>query len=173
MIFRLSHKLNTKINAGTLDAVLLDENLYADWSCHLFSKGRRANISLLSLLPWNFCHELVPTDLLPTVVGQDCFDVVVETYPASLNRAIVTRKRSVDHYTIRRCLSICQRSCPLLRCLLWIRARVGPRPHRQLVHHESRWANSPFRHYIIYSLRALCHATLFAEQRGRFGAEAI
>ncbi len=90
MIFRLSQKLNTKINAGTLDAVLLDENLYADWSCHLFSKGRRANISLLSLLPWSFCPELVPTDLLPTMVGQNCFNVVVETYPASLNRALVT-----------------------------------------------------------------------------------
>jgi hypothetical protein len=40
MIFRLSQKLNTKIKAGTLPAMPLDENPYADWSCHLFSADR-------------------------------------------------------------------------------------------------------------------------------------
>lgn len=37
MIFRLSQKLNTKINAGALSAMPLDENPYADWSAHLFT----------------------------------------------------------------------------------------------------------------------------------------
>ena len=40
MILRLSQKLNTKIKAGTLKAMPLDENPYADWSCHLFTADR-------------------------------------------------------------------------------------------------------------------------------------
>ena len=40
MIFRLSHKLNAKIKAGTLRALLLHENPLADWSAHLFLAGR-------------------------------------------------------------------------------------------------------------------------------------
>ncbi len=40
MIFRLSQKLNTKVKAGTLDAVLLHENPFADWSAHLFIADR-------------------------------------------------------------------------------------------------------------------------------------
>ncbi len=40
MIFRLSHKLNTKIKAGTLNVMPLDENPYADWSYHLFTANR-------------------------------------------------------------------------------------------------------------------------------------
>ena len=40
MIFRLSQKLNTKIKAGTLNAMPLDENPYTDWSCHLFMANR-------------------------------------------------------------------------------------------------------------------------------------
>ncbi len=40
MIFRLSHKLNAKIKAGTLPSVALDENPFADWSAHLFVAGR-------------------------------------------------------------------------------------------------------------------------------------
>jgi hypothetical protein len=40
MILRLSQKLNTKIKAGTLKAMPLDKNPYADWSCHLFTAGR-------------------------------------------------------------------------------------------------------------------------------------
>lgn len=40
MIFRLSQKLNTKIEAGTLKAMPLDENPYADWSCQLFTVDR-------------------------------------------------------------------------------------------------------------------------------------
>ncbi len=40
MILRLSQKLNTKIKAGTLRPLPLDENPYADWSCHLFTADR-------------------------------------------------------------------------------------------------------------------------------------
>jgi hypothetical protein len=40
MILRLSQKLGTKIKAGTLNAMPLDENPYADWSCHLFTVDR-------------------------------------------------------------------------------------------------------------------------------------
>jgi hypothetical protein len=40
MILRLSRKLNTKIKAGKLSEMLLDENPYADWSCHLFTADR-------------------------------------------------------------------------------------------------------------------------------------
>jgi len=40
MILRLSQKLNTKIKAGKLTAMPLDENPYADWSCHLFTADR-------------------------------------------------------------------------------------------------------------------------------------
>jgi hypothetical protein len=40
MILRLSQKLNTKIKAGKLTEMPLDENPYADWSCHLFTADR-------------------------------------------------------------------------------------------------------------------------------------
>ncbi|SRR6056297_3111351 len=40
MILRLSQKLNTKIKAGKPSAMPLDENPYADWSCHLFTADR-------------------------------------------------------------------------------------------------------------------------------------
>jgi len=40
MIFRLSQKLNSKIKAGALDTVRLDDNPYADWSAHLFAVNR-------------------------------------------------------------------------------------------------------------------------------------
>ena len=40
MILRLSHKLNAKIKAGALRPMPLDENPYADWSCHLFTADR-------------------------------------------------------------------------------------------------------------------------------------
>ena len=40
MILRLSQKLNTKIKAGTLGDIPLDENPYADWSAHLFTADR-------------------------------------------------------------------------------------------------------------------------------------
>jgi len=40
MILRLSQKLNKKIGAGTLSTLPLDENPYADWSCHLFTADR-------------------------------------------------------------------------------------------------------------------------------------
>ena len=48
MIFRLSEKLKTKIKAGTLSALLLDENPLADWSAGLFLVGRTQYILLTS-----------------------------------------------------------------------------------------------------------------------------
>jgi len=56
MIFRLSQKLNTKIKAGKLNAMPLDENPYADWSCHLFTANRTqyiimSNTKSLSMRP--------------------------------------------------------------------------------------------------------------------------
>src|SRR5262245_39506985 len=46
MIFRLSDKLNTKIRAGTLATLPLDENPFADWSGGLFVVGRSQYILL-------------------------------------------------------------------------------------------------------------------------------
>ena len=46
MIFRLSQKLNTKIKAGTLAILPLDENPFADWSAHLFIADRTQYILL-------------------------------------------------------------------------------------------------------------------------------
>ena len=46
MIFRLSHKLNTKIKAGALRALPLNENPYADWSAHLFAADRTQYVIL-------------------------------------------------------------------------------------------------------------------------------
>lgn len=40
MIFRLSQKLNDKIEAGRLPALPLDENPFADWSATLFTADR-------------------------------------------------------------------------------------------------------------------------------------
>jgi hypothetical protein len=40
MILRLSQELCTKIKAGTLKTMPLDDNPYADWSCHLFAVDR-------------------------------------------------------------------------------------------------------------------------------------
>ncbi|WP_417737303.1 DUF6933 domain-containing protein [Rosistilla oblonga] len=37
---RLSQKLNTKIKAGKMIEMPLNENSYADWSCHLFTADR-------------------------------------------------------------------------------------------------------------------------------------
>ena len=46
MILRLSQKLNTKIKAGTLKTLPLDENPFADWSAHLFVADRTQYILL-------------------------------------------------------------------------------------------------------------------------------
>lgn len=46
MILRLSQKLNTKIKAGKLAEMPLNENPYADWSCHLFTADRTQYILL-------------------------------------------------------------------------------------------------------------------------------
>lgn len=40
MIFRLSRKLAAKLKEGSLPSLPLDENLYADWSAHLFTADR-------------------------------------------------------------------------------------------------------------------------------------
>jgi hypothetical protein len=37
MIFRLSQKLSSKIKAGALATLPLDENPFADWSAQLFA----------------------------------------------------------------------------------------------------------------------------------------
>lgn len=46
MIFRLSQKLNQKIKTGTLEALPLHQNPFADWSCHIFPANRRQYILL-------------------------------------------------------------------------------------------------------------------------------
>jgi hypothetical protein len=46
MIFRVSQKLNTKIKVGTLRALRLHENPFADWSAHLFVADRTQYILL-------------------------------------------------------------------------------------------------------------------------------
>lgn len=46
MIFRLSQKLKTKINAGPLATLPLDENPFADWSAGLFFVGRSQYVLL-------------------------------------------------------------------------------------------------------------------------------
>src|SRR3954447_15614574 len=46
MTFRLSHKLNAKIKAGTLPTLAPDENSFADWSAHLFLADRTQYILL-------------------------------------------------------------------------------------------------------------------------------
>jgi hypothetical protein len=48
MILRLSQKLNTKIKAGKLIEMPLDENPYADWSSHLFYADRTQYIILMN-----------------------------------------------------------------------------------------------------------------------------
>jgi hypothetical protein len=46
MTFRLSHKLNSKIKAGTLPTLPPEANPFADWSAHLFVAGRTQYIIL-------------------------------------------------------------------------------------------------------------------------------
>ena len=46
MIFRLLQKLKTKIKAGALATLPLDENPFADWSAGLFVVGRTQYILL-------------------------------------------------------------------------------------------------------------------------------
>jgi len=48
MILRLSQKLNTKIKAGKLIEMPLDENPYADWLSHLFTAERTQYIILMN-----------------------------------------------------------------------------------------------------------------------------
>ena len=48
MIFRISQNLATKLKAGKLGEVPLDENPYADWSCHLFTADRTQYIILMN-----------------------------------------------------------------------------------------------------------------------------
>ena len=46
MILRLSQKLAKQIKTGKLTGMPLDENQYADWSCHLFTADRTQYIIL-------------------------------------------------------------------------------------------------------------------------------
>ncbi len=55
MILRLSQKLNTKIKAGKLSELPLDENPYADWSCHLFTVDRTQYILLTNTASFYSC----------------------------------------------------------------------------------------------------------------------
>lgn len=55
MILRLSQKLNTKIKAGKLPEIPLDENRYADWSCHLFTATRTQYIILSNTVSLYSC----------------------------------------------------------------------------------------------------------------------
>ena len=48
MILRLTQKLNTKIKAGKLTEMPLNENPYADWSSHLFTADRTQYIILMN-----------------------------------------------------------------------------------------------------------------------------
>jgi len=68
MIFRLSQKLNKKIKAGPLKAVPLDDNPYADWSCHLFTADRaqytyKGQMELY--LRWLEKHDTQPGEQTP------------------------------------------------------------------------------------------------------------
>ena len=58
MILRLSQKLAKKIKAGTLEAMPLDENPYADWSCHLFTADRKQYIILCNTKSLYSCMML-------------------------------------------------------------------------------------------------------------------
>lgn len=55
MILRLSQKLNTKIKAGNLTEMPLDENPYADWSSHLFTVDRTQYVILLNTASFYSC----------------------------------------------------------------------------------------------------------------------
>lgn len=55
MILRLSQKLNTKIKAGKLSEMPLDESPYADWSCHLFTAQRTQYIIMTNTVSLYFC----------------------------------------------------------------------------------------------------------------------
>ena len=55
MIFRLSQKLNQKIKAGTLEALPLHQNPFADWSCQIFAANRRQYILLCNTKSFYSC----------------------------------------------------------------------------------------------------------------------
>ena len=55
MIFRLSQKLAKKIKAGKLADMPLDENPYADWSCHLFTADRTQYIIMSNTVSLYSC----------------------------------------------------------------------------------------------------------------------
>jgi len=46
MIFRLSQKLAKKLKTGATTTLPLDDNPYADWSCHLFTADRTQYVIL-------------------------------------------------------------------------------------------------------------------------------
>ena len=55
VILRISQKLNAKIKTGTLQATPLDDNPYADWSCHLFTADRTQYIMVSNTLSLYSC----------------------------------------------------------------------------------------------------------------------
>lgn len=55
MIFRLSQKLNTKLKTGKLATLPLNENPYADWSCHVFTVDRKQYVILCNTASMYSC----------------------------------------------------------------------------------------------------------------------
>jgi hypothetical protein len=55
MILRLSQKLATKIKAGKLSELPLDENPFADWSCHIFTADRTRYIIVCNTVSLYSC----------------------------------------------------------------------------------------------------------------------
>lgn len=55
MIFRLTQKLNKKIKTGSLETAPLDDNPFADWTCHLFTANRRQYILLSNTKTFYSC----------------------------------------------------------------------------------------------------------------------
>lgn len=55
MIFRLSQKLAKKIKVGELTEMPLNENPFADWSCHLFTADRSQYIIMCNTVSLYSC----------------------------------------------------------------------------------------------------------------------
>ncbi len=69
MIFRLSEKLNKKIQAGKLETSPLDENPFADWSARLFVADRTQYIILSNT------KSLYSTVMFGKGITNDCYFV--------------------------------------------------------------------------------------------------
>ena len=152
MIFRLSHALNARVNAGTLGALPLDENPFADWSAHSFAAGRTQYILLsntLSLYSTVINGKEVTHDGLFAEralggirerLGEDGFDAVYQRLVApagepvqfakALNRAVTGSMNELIHHAtswlVEGSLSPHEVGGKLNDTLLSILARGGP-----------------------------------------------